>query len=355
MLHFKRGFFYFCAEKTSTKAYLQLTMPDTQTRYYGIDLFRLIGAFFIMFLHTGYGVLPEEYTGYIYLSARWAVPFFFMASGYFLAIKITQSGELPLLSIERTLLKLIALLLVASLVYLPFVFLKKQSIALEMLFTGSYFHLWFIGSLIFGNLIIWFFYRIQQQKILFLLAISILLLAILSDNYTEKGVLPDYTVFRFMLSIPFMLFGVFLRRFSRVLSYWKIFAIIVLIFIPIQSVEYLFSVKNNSLPQLLLSTVLLSIAIFLLAASLPIRESSLSVWGQKYSLPLYLYHPLVYAFLSFSGGILYPEYKPFIVMFNPIIAFVISLLVIIFLERYMPALFRLLNGDWELKQQSGEK
>ena len=191
-------------------------MPNihAKTRYYGIDLFRLIGAFFIMFLHTGYGALPEVYTGYIYLSARWAVPFFFMASGYFLATKITQSGELPLLRIERTLLKLIALLLVASLVFFPFVFLKKQSIELKMLLTGSYFHLWFIGSLIFGNLIIWFFYRVQQQKILVLLAISIFLLAILSDNYTEKGVLPDYTVFRFMSSIPFMLLGVFLRSFS---------------------------------------------------------------------------------------------------------------------------------------------
>ena len=58
----------------------------------GIDLFKLIGAFFIMCLHTSYGSLDQEYVDNLRLFSRWAVPFFFISTGLFLGNKIENKN-----------------------------------------------------------------------------------------------------------------------------------------------------------------------------------------------------------------------------------------------------------------------
>lgn len=58
----------------------------------GIDLFRLIGAFFIMCIHAEYGKLNQEYVDNLRLFSRWAVPFFFITTGFFLGSKIQKNA-----------------------------------------------------------------------------------------------------------------------------------------------------------------------------------------------------------------------------------------------------------------------
>ena len=54
----------------------------------GVDLFRLVGAFFIILVHTDYYNLNNALSENIRISARWALPYFFICSGYFLYEKI---------------------------------------------------------------------------------------------------------------------------------------------------------------------------------------------------------------------------------------------------------------------------
>lgn len=61
------------------------------SRLNAIDLMRLIAAFSIMFLHTSLGAISVNNQEIIRLSVRWAVPFFFITSGFFFRKKIGQT------------------------------------------------------------------------------------------------------------------------------------------------------------------------------------------------------------------------------------------------------------------------
>jgi surface polysaccharide O-acyltransferase-like enzyme len=85
-------------------------------RKHGIDLYRLIGAFFIMILHTSLGSLNIEFTENLRLLSRWAVPFYFMVSGYFIGLKIVNK-KLDFKKIEKNVSVLIGILFVTSNIY----------------------------------------------------------------------------------------------------------------------------------------------------------------------------------------------------------------------------------------------
>lgn len=76
-----------------------------------LDLLRFIGAFFIMTLHTSLGDLNDSIQQDIRLSARWAVPFFFCTTGYFIGKKITSQNLLSFASIQLNIIKLISVFL----------------------------------------------------------------------------------------------------------------------------------------------------------------------------------------------------------------------------------------------------
>ena len=98
--------------------------------------------------------------------------------------------------------------------------------------------------------------------------------------------------------------------------------------------------------QLLFGTLILTAGIFVFALNLKIGENKLSLWGQKYALLIYIYHPVI---IMIQGAILYkllPERLFNIVgWFNPLIAFSITLLIIGGIDKYWSGLFNVLNGN----------
>lgn len=124
----------------------------------GIDLFRLIGALAVMCIHASYGTLNQEYIANLRLLSRWAVPFFFLTSGFFLGPKI-KNNTLEFKRIQNSVSVLISILLVASIIYLPICF-KTKSMPKNIVdfFIGVQPHLWFVGSLLTGYIFIWYLY-----------------------------------------------------------------------------------------------------------------------------------------------------------------------------------------------------
>lgn len=320
----------------------------------GIDLFRLIGAFFIIILHTSYGNLDIEIIEHLRLSARWAVPFYFMATGFFLGKKI-ENGNLEFRKIQSNLITLLSIFIVSSVIYMPINATRSKFLYdIENLLTGTFFHLWFIGSLIVGYIIIWFIYQIRRSNLLPYISAGLIMLALVCDSYDQfLGTNIDYSLFRYLLSIPFIYIGIVLskRTFSSRRSYiWILLAAggFVLQLVEVNILYDLFDYSKLD-HQFLVGTILTVIPLFIYSTLIDIKESALTKWGKQQSLFIYLYHPLILLLTSMSIKKLFPNSYESIQAFSPISGFILTLLLAILLKKYIPIIYNLLNGKISAK------
>lgn len=322
-------------------------------RYNTIDLFRLIAAFFILLVHTEYGDLNQTVVNILRISARWAVPFFFIASGFFLEKK-TTGNTYNLLIIEGSLKKLISILIISSIIYIPAnIILNYYYYNIETLLTGSFIHLWFIGSLIFGNIFIWYLNKIKKEKILPYLSVFILTIALISDTYDILfNINLKYNLPRFLLSIPFMFIGsVIAKKETKILTLNKKKLLITFLFLYLLQFYEAFLLskyynQNSNSIELLIGTVLSPIILFTLLITIQYKKKQISILGKKYSLWIYLYHPFIYIIINKINYYLFQtNISNSIQVFNPIICFILSLLLSILLEKRINKLFKISIGD----------
>jgi hypothetical protein len=320
----------------------------------GVDLFRLIGAFFIMCLHTGYGNLNQEYVDNLRLLSRWAVLFYFITTGFFLGHKI-ENNNLDFKRIQNNVSRLISILIVSSIFYLPIDLITGDiSNSIANILTGSYFHLWFIGSLLIGYIFIWHFLYIKKNKALYYISISLLLFALLADSYDllfNKSLV--FVLFRFLLSIPFMYIGILLSKRENNLVNNKLLIGLVLMGFVIQFIEAelllkLFDYKKYK-HQFLIGTIVAAIALFVLSTKVNLKENRFSKWGRQHSLFIYLYHPLIYIITWGIVNKIVPNYYDFIKMFSPLIGFILTLAVAIILKSTFPGIYNVMNGNLQVK------
>jgi hypothetical protein len=318
----------------------------------GIDLFRLIGAFSILCVNTDYGSLDQYYVDSIRLISRWAIPFYFMTSGFFLASKIDD--QLGFQRIQKNVSMLISILIILSIIYLPVGLMKGYAPSkISNIFTGSYFHLWFIGSLITGYIFIWYLYFVQKSRYLPYISFFILLFAVVSDSYDQLFHLSiNFELFIFLLSIPFMYMGIFISKKGSSMISKKLLIIIILIGMGIQFIEAELFFKifeyDRFTHQFLIGTIIASIPLFILSTKINIKENRFSRWGRDHSLFIYLYHPLLYLIIWFLAEKIAPSYFDFLKGFAPIIGFSIALSVSLFLNRYFPRVYSFMNGNLQI-------
>ncbi|HEX2935707.1 MAG TPA: acyltransferase [Bacteroidales bacterium] len=325
------------------------------SRKNGIDLFRLIAAFFVMFLHTSYGNLNNDIASYIRLSGRWAVPFFFMCSGYFLNNRISETGKLTFGSIEKNMVTLISLLIVTSIVYLPLHFLTTgtwYSCKAELLFCGTWWHLWFISSLLFGYITITYFFAINKSKWLLPLSVIIALFAIVADSYDNFfGLRINYDeLARFLLSIPFMYLGLNISKTRFYKVNIAVIAFLATLGYMLQIAEaqmfYQLFGYDKYTHQFLFGSILMAVSLFLFALKLEIPDNKVSSWGRKYSLSVYLYHLFVFFFTAKIIHVSFPNASNNTALLIPFVAFPVILIGNIILEKKLPSLFCILNGKF---------
>ena len=320
----------------------------------GIDLFRLIGAFFIMCLHTNYGNLSQESVDNLRLISRWAVPFYFIATGFFLGPKF-ENGILDFKRIEKNVSMLISILIVSSIIYLPLDYIHGNDInSIVNILTGSYFHLWFIGALLIGYIFIWYLFYLKKSKTLPYISIFILLLALFTDSYDQLFNLNlNYSLSSLLLSIPFMHIGIILSKKETNLFSNKLLIGLVLLGFVLQFIEAELFLKlfdyNKYTHQFLIGTLLTAVPLFALSSKINIKENRFSKWGRKYSLVIYLYHPIIYEIMRVTLNKFVPNYYDYISMFYPVIGFILSLIIAIMLDRFFPKIYGILNGNIQIK------
>ena len=321
----------------------------------GIDLFKLVAAFCVMLAHGKYGNLPQEYVDNIALGARWVFPFFFLSTGYFLRSKVINY-QLDFHSIQRNISHLISMLVIASLIYLPLQLNVITRPSIVHIFTGSFYHLWFIGSMIFGYVFIWYVFFVRLDKILPFVSIAIVALALLYDSYDHFFNLSlDFEPYRFLLSVPFMYGGLLIgqqklnKRYIPILFVTVILGFLLLYFeADVFKRIFHYSTGNH---QFLLGMIISGTSLLYLVVLINVRDNKLSEWGRKYSLFIYLYHPWVYVLLpGILKRVLPAQYYNSAQVLSPAIAFGILLTLCIVTDKYWHSLFNLLNGSSAAKK-----
>jgi surface polysaccharide O-acyltransferase-like enzyme len=320
----------------------------------GIDLFRLIAAFMIVYLHAeSYGSINEEYVNNIRIFSRWALPFFFITTGYFLENKIKNNNTLSFNEIENNIITLISILIISSIIYLTLdsltgIFLLE----VNNILIGTYFHLWFIGSLLFGYIFTWYLFYIKMSKLLPYISAFVLAFALFIDTYDQvlhKNF--DFRLGRFLLSIPFMYIGIIIsNKKNRILSNTVLVAL-VLVGLIIQFTEaslfFKFYNYDKNLHQFLFGTIITVVPLFILSTRIVVKENLFSLWGKKHSLFIYLYHPVIlYVLIPKTIKKIIPNYYDFIQIISPIIGFALPLLTAIVLDSFFPKVYAILNGKF---------
>ncbi|KZE66123.1 hypothetical protein AWM68_07035 [Fictibacillus phosphorivorans] len=258
-------------------------------RIYSIDFIKFFAIFAVVLIH----VFPlNGFTGYFIIdnAARFAVPFFFSASGYFFAQKM-KSEEAPFHYFKSYVIKLIKLYFVWLLFYTCYdvllvllngVAVKEKLIKyfehftlLNLFYYGkgtSGYQLWFLTALIWSTIILFLFLRFKQMKLLFWFSLGLNLLGLLGQAYTMFIKFPiNSTRDAMFFGLFYTTLGVMFALNNRFSGLKKLngrtFLGLALIGIAVQAMEgyILDKVLSGSHGEYFFSTILLTAFLFLFA------------------------------------------------------------------------------------------
>lgn len=323
-------------------------------RLNGIDFFKFFAAISVVLIHTGYGDTPTSIVVALKLSLMWAVPFFFMVSGFFLAKKITDNNGFDLTLIENIISKLFTIFILTSIIYIPVLIQQGNlTFGLKTILTGTYFHLWFLGSLIFSYFIAWFFYKNTLTDYLKWAVPIVLIGFVILNSYVGNLNLFSGHFIRFSISIPFFFLGIAFYKKEWTKRYHILISIILIIaFFILQIYENNIAkniydrISNNTRHvTLLFSTIILTFLIFHLAVNLNIKNNLIVKMGREYSLLIYLFHPLCYKLMNILNYKFEIINTSLYVQVNAFICIAITIISIFILDKLFPKIFTLLNGD----------
>jgi len=165
--------------------------------YGGINLFKYFCAFLVIAIHTQPFTEISYSLGYFFTDVlpRIAVPFFFIAYGYFNNIGLNNAEDKKQYYIKST-KRLIIFYAIWSVIYFPVDFILpilKAGFSIKMLihyiinllFFGSHFHLWFMPALIISSIFGWLMK--SNPKKLLILSLFLYLIGLLGCSYSFIG------------------------------------------------------------------------------------------------------------------------------------------------------------------------
>lgn len=317
-------------------------------RINSIDILRIISAFAIVLIH-GYGE-----NAYINAVCRFAVPMFFMISGYFYCVpKKKQKFRIK---------KIFILTIIANLSYFCFALLRAflkgntvsflaevftfKNIIVLVLFNEPRFgdfgnHLWFLSALLYCMIIDYFVYGfLAKRKKCFTAVILSLFIGYFVIERCGLMLLDlDFSVlfvrnFLFF-GLPYFWIGKLLKNLdvSKIkIKNYMLIMFICLFFILTLAEAYISITYFDfyTARDQYLFTAFFALSVFILALKNPLENPGritgiIALSGRKYSLGIYIFHPIVLAYIV-SGAAVFG-----ITLENPfrvVAAFVITLLIV---------------------------
>jgi surface polysaccharide O-acyltransferase-like enzyme len=331
-------------------------------RNLSIDTLRLFAALEVIALHVEFQDLPDMLSIAIRLQARWAVPFFFIVSGYYLGQRLADPAR-P--DVRHTIYRMIWVFGLWTLIYIPLVLYQhdareviRRLLYPTFLYVGTYFHLWFPSSLVLGLILLLFCFHYKLEKLLPVFSMLVLLHIFMAGSYDVFGIkFPfEFETARHWVSVPLLYLGFLLFRHGP-LS--KPIAISLLVGgVALQAIEaYFLLTRYNISPydhEILLGTIPFALGAASLGLSgLKILEQPLlSDWGREHSLGIYLSHALIAFFIGIFASWLPPVPIPAAIqqVLLPFLILLVSIGVLAAIRKWLPSLFRWLFGN-HLRQE----
>lgn len=284
--------------------------------YAGIDGFRLIAAFMVIAIHTAPFSIVDDEIDYLltYCLSRVAVPFFLMATGYFVLAPYVFSGFENKASLHRYLVKNTGLYLAATFLYLPLMIYSGNlphtlpKLIKTFLFDGTFYHLWYFPAAIIGcNLLMLLAEKSMKAAVLFSAAAYIIGLfgdsyyGVVKDSplfgpfYEEIFQISSYTRNGIFFAPVFLLLGMFLANKAFCCSRqnaWTGFLLSLFFMLMEGYVTFRMDLqKHNSMYLFLLPVMYF---LFQLLLCVP---GKMPVWLRSGSMLLYVIHPAVIVLL----------------------------------------------------------
>jgi surface polysaccharide O-acyltransferase-like enzyme len=273
------------------------------SRNLSIDTLRLLAALEVIALHVEYQALPGLIPAAIRLQARWALPFFFIVSGYYFARRLADPDRAD---VRPAIYRMMWVFGLWSLIHIPLVLYQhdtkevfRRLLYPSFIYVGTYFHLWFPSSLVLGYIFLLFCKHYKLEKLLPVISVLILLHIFMAGSYDIFNIkFPfSFETARQWVSVPLLCVGMWLFRrgpLSRPLALLCLIGGMVL-----QALEsYILLTRFNVSAynhEILLGTIPFALG----AASLGLsgvkilERPTLSRWGREYSLGIYLVHALM--------------------------------------------------------------
>ncbi|HEX2939374.1 MAG TPA: acyltransferase [Ruminiclostridium sp.] len=164
----------------------------TKKNYSSIDIAKFLCAFLIIPIHVFPSFASENGVCFSFLNiiCRYAVPLFFVFSGFFLGSKDLKDYS----NIKKYIKRIGILYLCWSLIYIPFVihdFLIGQTeinayVVREIqsiFFAGTYYHLWFFTSLIYAAFLIFILNKSLPPKVVWIILGILFIIGAFGDSY----------------------------------------------------------------------------------------------------------------------------------------------------------------------------
>lgn len=315
-------------------------------RINSIDILRLIAAFAVVCIHTSY--FAKEY---VLPVMRFAVPIFFAVSGYFYCSSVaskkkSQIKHILFLAVSSVLFYFCVQLIMAVLSGGTNSFFA-QTFTLDNLWRFAFFnyipdklgdHLWFLFALLYCMIFDLLISRVKiNLTVLKILIALFLTVNIIIGSYSKAllGIWPPMEIARSFIftGLPFFYIGKLIKQAPKISV--PNFALIILTFVfAVTSIlEYvlLSSIGASASKDMYISTVFLAITIFCLVIKNPLYNPQKALariceYGQKYSLMIYIIHPMIIKILNPVVGHMGSAVQNFYSITSPIIIFIGSLI-----------------------------
>lgn len=257
------------------------TDRQTSNNYNSIDLFKFVSSFLVIAIHTNiFASVSESFNNnFVNGFCRLAVYFYFITSAYFFFNGLRfENGKIAkdkdnCQRLKKYMLRVVLLYLIWSAIYLAWYaftgiregWLSIYDIAwygINTVLSSSYYHLWFLISLIYAIPIMYFLLRRMKAKHLIIISVVLYLIGLLYGSYS------------FVLGDHLPLAGVW----KAISDKWPRILTVVFNVIPICSFALIKpkAIKNNMLLRALavLAVVLFSVEFLLINKVTPSTVSA---------------------------------------------------------------------------------
>ena len=312
-------------------------------RLYSFDKLKAVCAFLIVLIHSPF---PGEYGEYITALTRIAVPIFLMISGFFYNPKTInqQIKKMVMLVVEanffyfvwQTMLQLINGNLVD---YYRDVFTIKNIMRFLFLNETHFgYHLWYLGAALYAMIAIDFFEKKGLGRRIVILIPILLICDLIFGKYSLVVFGKEFDIVYvrnwIFVGIPFYYCGILIRKYYPFIqglpkrnvnkTVW-----LVLLFTVTTIIERYILIYNNmnGTRDQYFSTTFLAISVMFFAITCVRNNKNIfAIIGEKYSLGIYIIHPIILAIL----GVLVKKLSlgSVFMVVKPILIYVLSAIVI---------------------------